>query len=69
MDTEFHQLIERLSEAQKLALRDLLDRDLAKSAPSNGGETKPREFGWARGLVSIAADFDEPLEDFKDYME
>ena len=28
-----------------------------------------RQFGSARGLISMAADFDEPLEDFKEYME
>ncbi len=26
-------------------------------------------FGSARGLITIADDFDEPLEDFKEYME
>lgn len=26
-------------------------------------------FGSAKGLVEIADDFDDPLEDFKDYME
>ena len=27
-----------------------------------------RQFGSARGLISMSPDFDEPLEDFKDYM-
>lgn len=26
------------------------------------------QFGSAKGLVTISDDFDEPLEDFKDYM-
>ena len=29
---------------------------------------KERQLGCAKGLISIAPDFDEPLEDFKDYM-
>lgn len=29
---------------------------------------KPRQPGSAKGLVIISDDFDEPLEDFKDYM-
>jgi hypothetical protein len=29
---------------------------------------KDREFGCARGQFWMADDFDEPLEDFKDYM-
>lgn len=28
---------------------------------------KQRELGSAKGLITIAKDFDEPLEDFKDY--
>ncbi len=27
-----------------------------------------RRFGSARGMIKISDDFDEPLEDFKDYM-
>ncbi len=29
---------------------------------------RPPLFGSDRGLISISDDFDEPLEDFKDYM-
>lgn len=28
----------------------------------------PRVFGSAKGLIHMADDFDEPLEDFRDYM-
>jgi len=31
-------------------------------------ERKRRHFGSAKGLIHIADDFDEPLEDFRDYM-
>jgi hypothetical protein len=31
-------------------------------------QKKEREFGCAKGQFWIADDFDEPLEDFKDYM-
>jgi len=34
-----------------------------------GGRTGMRQFGSARGLISMAPDFDEPLEDFAPYME
>lgn len=30
--------------------------------------TKQRLFGSAKGLIKIADDFDEPLNDFKEYM-
>ena len=29
---------------------------------------RKRHFGSAKGLISMAADFDEPLDDFKEYM-
>lgn len=32
-------------------------------------EKRKRQFGSAAGLISMAPDFDEPLEDFKEYME
>ena len=28
-----------------------------------------RQFGSARGMIHMSDDFDEPLEDFKEYME
>lgn len=33
-------------------------------------KTKPKErvFGYAKGYFIMSPDFDEPLEDFKDYM-
>lgn len=32
--------------------------------------TKPRpKFGSARGLITMSDDFDEPLEDFREYIE
>ena len=29
---------------------------------------KERQFGYAKGFFKMADDFDEPLEDFKEYM-
>jgi hypothetical protein len=29
---------------------------------------KEREFGYAKGKIRMSADFDAPLEDFKEYM-
>lgn len=30
---------------------------------------RKRHFGSAKGLISMGPDFDEPLDDFKDYIE
>ena len=35
----------------------------------HAGNRYKRQFGSARGLISMAPDFDEPLEDFREYME
>jgi hypothetical protein len=29
---------------------------------------RPRQFGSAKGMIHMAEDFDEPLEDFEEYM-
>jgi hypothetical protein len=31
-------------------------------------ELKERQFGAFKGLIKMSADFDEPLDEFKDYM-
>lgn len=31
-------------------------------------ELKEREFGYAKGKVHLSDDFDEPLDEFKEYM-
>lgn len=36
----------------------------SKSKP----QLKVREFGFAKGKIKLSPDFDEPLEDFKEYM-
>lgn len=42
--------------------------ELLAEPPGATGKTAPKA-GSARVLVEIAPDFDEPLEDFKPYME
>jgi hypothetical protein len=38
--------------------------------PSQSGNgTRTRRFGAGKNLISIADDFDEPLEDFREYTE
>lgn len=31
-------------------------------------KTKDRKFGYAKGFFKMTADFDKPLDDFKEYM-
>lgn len=52
-----------------LCLADL-EHDAEATLPSSGSpERTAIQFGWAKGLITIAPDFDEPLDDFKEYME
>jgi len=39
-----------------------------KSKSKARKKIKEREFGYAKGFFKTAPDFDEPLEDFKEYM-
>jgi antitoxin (DNA-binding transcriptional repressor) of toxin-antitoxin stability system len=43
------------------------DRHAAKLVPVSQARPRP-QFGSARGLISMSDDFDEPLEDFAEYM-
>ena len=55
-----------LPESAQKSVLDLVD----KLARQNVVSKKPApKAGSAKGLIHIAPDFDEPLEDFKPYME
>jgi len=43
------------------------DQPVVKLTPVSPIKRRP-QFGSAKGLVTISDDFDEPLEDFKDYI-
>jgi antitoxin (DNA-binding transcriptional repressor) of toxin-antitoxin stability system len=43
------------------------DRTFVKLTPTTPVKPRPK-FGSAKGLIEMSDDFDEPLEDFKDYM-
>jgi predicted DNA-binding antitoxin AbrB/MazE fold protein len=53
-----------LSEHHRFSVQvqELRETDTAPVRP------RQRTFGSAKGLIKIADDFDEPLEDFRDYM-
>lgn len=65
---------ERLSELieEAMAGNDVLitqeERPLVRLVPAREVPRKRRTFGSAKGLIKIADDFDEPLEDFREYM-
>jgi len=62
----FSTLMSRVFGGEEIViLRD--EKPIAKLVPINGFKAK-RRLGTAKGKIKIADDFDEPLEDFKEYM-
>jgi hypothetical protein len=51
----------------KLQVNDFVDFLLEKSRKASDTLNKP-VFGSGKGMIKILPGFDEPLEDFKDYM-
>lgn len=62
------ELIEAASKGEEIIItKD--DQPVAKLVPVAPVKKRhPAKAGSAKGLVTISDDFDEPLEDFKDYM-
>jgi len=64
--TNFSNLISRVFGGEEIVI--LYDnKPIAKLVPINGFKPK-RRLGTAKGKIKIADDFDEPLNDFKEYM-
>jgi hypothetical protein len=61
------QTAQRLPEQAQDALLHMAELLAAKSNITNA--TGKPQFGSARGLIKMSADFDEPLDDLKPYTE
>lgn len=61
--SKFQQLPEHL----KIEVNDFIEFLLTKAKKGNEEDGTKPQFGSAKGLFTIHPDFDEPLEDFKDY--
>lgn len=57
--------LESLSPDLKKEVADFVDFLISKSKSHHKAVAK---FGSAKGKIKMSEDFDEPLEDFKDYM-
>jgi hypothetical protein len=61
--------VEILKPEAKEALANLAQLELIKLPENESAAKKKLEFGAMKGLIiHMADDFNEPLEDFKDYM-
>ena len=59
--------VSKLPDNLKSEVSDFIDFLLSKSSNHNDVKKKP-VFGSEKGMFVMKPDFDEPLEDFKDYM-
>jgi len=57
--------IHSLPESQKVEVQDFIDFLISKKKIS---EKKRRKAGFLKGKIEMSPDFDEPLDDFKEYM-
>lgn len=60
--------IEKLPLNLKNEVDDFVDFIESKRKSNNIKNKKPRIFGYAKDSITIKPDFDEPLEEFKEYM-
>ncbi|MBW4647002.1 MAG: DUF2281 domain-containing protein [Goleter apudmare HA4340-LM2] len=62
------QLVEAALHGEEIViLKD--DKPVVKLILIEPAQRRPAKAGSAKGLVWVSDDFDEPLEDFKEYME
>lgn len=65
--TTFHSKILTLPESIQKEMQNYLDYLLFKNQKKNG--SKHPKAGCMKGIFKMKDDFDEPLDDFKEYME
>lgn len=66
LEKKFAQLPEEKQKEVEHLIEELLQK-VKQAAEAKAGKPKPM-FGSLKGMFVMADDFDEPLEDFKDYM-
>ena len=63
------ELIHRLTPGEEVVITEN-DQPVARQVAAATQQRKPRQLGTLRGTVLyMAPDFDDPLDDFKEYME
>lgn len=67
-DIQLYTKISSLPNHLKLEVIDFIDFLKSKKEVSKSIPKKPRIFGYAKDSIIIKPSFDEPLDDFKEYM-
>ena len=66
-DLLLYSKIETLPEDMKAEVLDFIDFLISKTKHGDDNKPKPK-FGSGKGMFKMSPDFDDPLEDFKEYM-
>jgi len=68
-DALLYKKLSVLPESMKSEVSDFIDFLMNKAKKNNASLEKPKpKFGSGKGMFIMKADFDDPLEDFKEYM-
>jgi hypothetical protein len=68
-NAELFGMLSQLPGDKKKSVSDYIAFLVEQAEKANEGKTKPKPvFGSGKGMFKMGPDFDEPLEDFKDYM-
>ena len=67
-DTQLYTKISSLPPKLKSEVIDFVNFLESKKKSSRRETGKKRIFGYAKNTITLKPDFDEPLEDFKEYM-
>ena len=67
-DIQLYTKISSLPNHLKLEVIDFVDFLKSKKRNSKSNPKKKRVFGYAKDSIIIKSSFDDPLEDFKDYI-
>lgn len=67
-DKQLYNKISLLPDSLKSEVIDFIDFISSRNKSNNEKQLKQRVFGYAKDSIIIKPDFDEPLDDFRDYM-
>lgn len=67
-DIDIYVKLATLPDDMKKQVDDFVDFLKSKTSVKEKA-SRPRKAGLAKGLIRMKKDFDEPLDDFKEYME
>ena len=67
-DLSLYSKISSLPDSLKSEVNDFIDFLRAKRKKEKSRHKKGRVYGYAKGAIRIKPGFDDPIEDFNDYM-